>query len=204
MVIYPRGSAMKLSDHFPLDLRTTRWAHGRGWGSWVEGNCTLDQIWGGCGGRLRSLGQTACCLSLIPLAAQFASLPGNGRCVAGPQREGSARRRLSRGGAGEIPKRFFTFTCDWSLFPLQMVVEDLIDINDKPSVMRSLLLRHRHVNEHQGVLPFTKRKYNSYTSLQVRPIIAWSSSSEARSQLTLIDHHAYVIIVRHCDSRACI
>ncbi|KAH8369782.1 hypothetical protein KR093_000958 [Drosophila rubida] len=48
----------------------------------------------------------------------------------------------------------------------QMVVEDLIDINDKPSVMRSLLLRHRHVNEHQGVLPFTKRKYNSYTSLQ--------------------------------------
>eukprot|EP00099_Drosophila_melanogaster_P003528 NP_001163402.1 uncharacterized protein Dmel_CG8177, isoform L [Drosophila melanogaster] len=50
----------------------------------------------------------------------------------------------------------------------QMVIEDLIDINDKPSVMRSLLLRHRHVNEHQGVLPFTKRKYNSYTSLQVR------------------------------------
>lgn len=48
-----------------------------------------------------------------------------------------------------------------------MVIEDLIDINDKPSVMRSLLLRHRHVNEHQGVLPFTKRKYNSYTSLQV-------------------------------------
>ncbi|XP_034483034.1 anion exchange protein 3 isoform X2 [Drosophila innubila] len=48
----------------------------------------------------------------------------------------------------------------------QMVVDDLIDINDKPSVMRSLLLRHRHVNEHQGVLPFTKRKYNSYTSLQ--------------------------------------
>lgn len=49
-----------------------------------------------------------------------------------------------------------------------MVIEDLIDINDKPSVMRSLLLRHRHVNEHQGVLPFTKRMYNSYTSLQVR------------------------------------
>ncbi|XP_032573712.1 anion exchange protein 3 isoform X3 [Drosophila sechellia] len=48
----------------------------------------------------------------------------------------------------------------------QMVIEDLIDINDKPSVMRSLLLRHRHVNEHQGVLPFAKRKYNSYTSLQ--------------------------------------
>ncbi|KAL9905640.1 band 3 anion transport protein isoform X5 [Glossina fuscipes] len=48
----------------------------------------------------------------------------------------------------------------------QMVVEDLIHVNDKPAVMRSLLLRHRHVNEHQSVLPFTKRKYNSYTSLQ--------------------------------------
>ncbi|XP_030372867.1 band 3 anion transport protein isoform X4 [Scaptodrosophila lebanonensis] len=48
----------------------------------------------------------------------------------------------------------------------QMVIEDLINIDAKPSVMRSLLLRHRHVNEHQSVLPFTKRKYNSYTSLQ--------------------------------------
>jgi len=66
-----------------LDLRTTGWAYGRGWGSWVEGNGALDQIWGGCGGGLRSLGQTACCLSLIPLAAQFASLPGNGRCPPG-------------------------------------------------------------------------------------------------------------------------
>jgi len=56
-----------------------------------------------------------------------------------------------------------------------MVVEDLIDINDKPSVMRSLLLRHRHVNEHQGVLPFTKRKYNSYTSLQVIENNQWIS-----------------------------
>ncbi|XP_034483033.1 anion exchange protein 3 isoform X1 [Drosophila innubila] len=60
----------------------------------------------------------------------------------------------------------------------QMVVDDLIDINDKPSVMRSLLLRHRHVNEHQGVLPFTKRKYNSYTSLQ----LLWMGA-EASQQL---------------------
>ncbi|KAM7358803.1 anion exchange protein Ae2 isoform 5-T8 [Cochliomyia hominivorax] len=48
----------------------------------------------------------------------------------------------------------------------QMVVEDLINTDDKPSVLRSLLLRHRHVNEHQSGFPFTKRKYNSYTSLQ--------------------------------------
>lgn len=48
-----------------------------------------------------------------------------------------------------------------------MVVEDLISSNDKPIVMRSLLLRHRHVPEHHSGFPFTKRKYNSYTSLQV-------------------------------------
>ncbi|XP_070135793.1 band 3 anion transport protein isoform X3 [Drosophila bipectinata] len=60
----------------------------------------------------------------------------------------------------------------------QMVIEDLIDINDKPSVMRSLLLRHRHVNEHQGVLPFTKRKYNSYTSLQ----FLWMGAESSQPQ----------------------
>ena len=48
-----------------------------------------------------------------------------------------------------------------------MVIDDLINTDDKPSVLRSLLLRHRHVNEHQSGFPFTKRKYNSYTSLQV-------------------------------------
>ncbi|XP_039966840.1 band 3 anion transport protein isoform X2 [Bactrocera tryoni] len=49
----------------------------------------------------------------------------------------------------------------------QMVVEDLINAEDKPALMRSLLLRHRHVNEHQSGFPFTKRKYSSYTSLQL-------------------------------------
>ncbi|XP_037810196.1 electrogenic sodium bicarbonate cotransporter 1 isoform X2 [Lucilia sericata] len=49
----------------------------------------------------------------------------------------------------------------------QMVIEDLINSDDKPSVLRSLLLRHRHVNENQNGFPFTKRKYNSYTSLQL-------------------------------------
>ncbi|XP_032599357.1 anion exchange protein 3 isoform X3 [Drosophila grimshawi] len=66
----------------------------------------------------------------------------------------------------------------------QMVVDDLIDINDKPSVMRSLLLRHRHVNEHQGVLPFTKRKHSSYTSLQhlIPKSLLWMGT-EATQQL---------------------
>lgn len=69
---------------------------------------------------------------------------------------------------------------------MQMVVDDLININDKPSVMRSLLLRHRHVNEHQGVLPFTKRKYNSYTSLQVRQRSAIDLSVDLLNSLTYI------------------
>ncbi|XP_044570584.1 anion exchange protein 3 isoform X3 [Drosophila ananassae] len=66
----------------------------------------------------------------------------------------------------------------------QMVIEDLIDINDKPSVMRSLLLRHRHVNEHQGVLPFTKRKYNSYTSLQqlIPKSFLWMGAESSQQQ----------------------
>lgn len=50
-----------------------------------------------------------------------------------------------------------------------MVVEELINADDKPTVMRALLLRHRHVNEHShSGFPFVKRKYSSYTSLQVR------------------------------------
>ncbi|XP_037938410.1 anion exchange protein 3-like isoform X1 [Teleopsis dalmanni] len=49
----------------------------------------------------------------------------------------------------------------------QMVIDELISSSDKPAVMRSLLLRHRHVNEYQSAFPFTKRKYNSYTSLQL-------------------------------------
>lgn len=66
---------------------------------------------------------------------------------------------------------FFFTTCNLLLNNLQMVVEDLIHTDDKPSVLRSLLLRHRHVNEHQSGFPFTKRKYSSYTSLQVCKIL---------------------------------
>uniref|UniRef100_A0A2M3YY57 Anion exchange protein n=1 Tax=Anopheles braziliensis TaxID=58242 RepID=A0A2M3YY57_9DIPT len=50
----------------------------------------------------------------------------------------------------------------------QMVVDELIHEDDKPVIMRALLLRHRHVNEssHGGFSFGPKRKYSSYTSLQ--------------------------------------
>lgn len=50
----------------------------------------------------------------------------------------------------------------------QMVMEELILPEDKSVVMRSLLLRHRHVHEHDRGFRFgSKRNYSSYTSLQV-------------------------------------
>ncbi|XP_011258427.1 band 3 anion exchange protein isoform X2 [Camponotus floridanus] len=49
----------------------------------------------------------------------------------------------------------------------QMVVEELILADDRPVVMRALLLRHRHVHEHERGFRFGgKRSYSSYTSLQ--------------------------------------
>ncbi|XP_053623673.1 anion exchange protein 3 isoform X2 [Plodia interpunctella] len=50
-----------------------------------------------------------------------------------------------------------------------MVSEGLIEEDDKPVVMRSLLLRHRHVNEDRSLLhrfSISSRKHSSYTSLQ--------------------------------------
>nr|CAD7207368.1 unnamed protein product [Timema douglasi] len=47
-----------------------------------------------------------------------------------------------------------------------MVVDELILPEDKPTVMRALLLRHRHVNEHDRFRFGTKRSFASYTSLQ--------------------------------------
>lgn len=47
-----------------------------------------------------------------------------------------------------------------------MVIEDLLQADDKSTVMRALLLRHRHVNE-SGGFHFPRRKFSSYTSLQV-------------------------------------
>lgn len=45
--------------------------------------------------------------------------------------------------------------------------EDLIREDDKAKIMRMLLLRHRHVNEHHD-RRFGFHKKHSYTSLQVR------------------------------------
>lgn len=52
----------------------------------------------------------------------------------------------------------------------QMVIEELILPEDRPVVMRALLLRHRHVNENDRFRFSTKRNYASYTSLQVQSI----------------------------------
>ncbi|XP_075163574.1 anion exchange protein Ae2 isoform X2 [Haematobia irritans] len=71
----------------------------------------------------------------------------------------------------------------------QMVVDDLIHIDDKPSVLRSLLLRHRHVNEHQSGFPFTKRKYNSYTSLQLL-LLGSENNNHQNLQLQRVCGHA--------------
>jgi solute carrier family 4 anion exchanger 2 len=49
----------------------------------------------------------------------------------------------------------------------QMVVDELIEPEDKPTIMRALLLRHRHVNEHDRFRFSTRRTFSSYTSLQV-------------------------------------
>lgn len=50
----------------------------------------------------------------------------------------------------------------------QMESKELIHHDDKPKLLRSLLLRHRHVNENAHGFPFgTRRKFSSYTSLQV-------------------------------------
>ncbi|PSN30594.1 Anion exchange protein 2 [Blattella germanica] len=48
----------------------------------------------------------------------------------------------------------------------QMVIDELIEPEDKPTVMRALLLRHRHVNEHDRFRFGMKRTFSSYTSLQ--------------------------------------
>ncbi|KAK6629364.1 hypothetical protein RUM43_003181 [Polyplax serrata] len=48
----------------------------------------------------------------------------------------------------------------------QMVIEEFIDESDKATVMRALLLRHRHVNEHDRFRFAMKRNFSSYTSLQ--------------------------------------
>ncbi|XP_012266034.2 band 3 anion transport protein isoform X2 [Athalia rosae] len=62
----------------------------------------------------------------------------------------------------------------------QMVVEELILADDRPVVMRALLLRHRHVNEHERFRFGGKRNYASYTSLQS----IWLEEEEAAQEAT--------------------
>ncbi|XP_022832552.1 anion exchange protein 3 isoform X4 [Spodoptera litura] len=47
-----------------------------------------------------------------------------------------------------------------------MVAEGLIEEDDKPVVMRSLLLRHRHVHDDRFRFSISGKKHSSYTSLQ--------------------------------------
>lgn len=50
----------------------------------------------------------------------------------------------------------------------KMVEERLIEEDDGPIVMRSLLLRHKHVHDERGFrFSIGGRKHSSYTSLQV-------------------------------------
>lgn len=59
-----------------------------------------------------------------------------------------------------------------------MVIDELITEDDKPTLLRALLLRHRHVNEHShGTFNFgLKKKYSSYSSLTVRNAIHFNSN----------------------------
>ncbi|XP_055630442.1 anion exchange protein 3 isoform X3 [Toxorhynchites rutilus septentrionalis] len=62
----------------------------------------------------------------------------------------------------------------------QMVIDELIHEDDKPVIMRALLLRHRHVNEHShnGFHFGPKRKYSSYSSLQSLSLRAEDGNGE--------------------------
>ena len=76
----------------------------------------------------------------------------------------------------------------------QMVVEELILPEDRPVVMRALLLRHRHVHDHDRGFRFGgKRNYSSYTSLQVTVIAAVCPSFCC---------YIYLSVVRTHDTRA--
>ncbi|XP_043784468.1 anion exchange protein 2 isoform X3 [Apis laboriosa] len=73
----------------------------------------------------------------------------------------------------------------------QMVIEELILPEDRPVVMRALLLRHRHVHDHDRGFRFGgKRNYASYTSLQnlndTKPKIV-SSNLALDSNHTVVD-----------------
>lgn len=86
---------------------------------------------------------------------------------------------------------------------------NLIHHDDKPKLLRALLLRHRHVNESAHGFPFgARRKFSSYTSLQVtsNPI----SVFRIKHIFIIIPHpqcHSHSVVVskkrrekKHCSS----
>lgn len=70
-------------------------------GPGVEGDGPLDQVRGGRGGGRGPVGPAARRLPVVPLAAQSAPLPRDGRRADGPGGEGSALGGVPRGGAGK-------------------------------------------------------------------------------------------------------
>ncbi|XP_034170972.1 anion exchange protein Ae2 isoform X2 [Osmia lignaria lignaria] len=70
----------------------------------------------------------------------------------------------------------------------QMVIEELILPEDRPVVMRALLLRHRHVHDHDRGFRFGgKRNYSSYTSLQSVGLEEEEAAREASENHNLND-----------------
>lgn len=73
--------------------------------------------------------------------------------------------------------------------------KSLIHHDDKPKLLRALLLRHRHVNENAHGFPFgTRRKFSSYTSLQVTSIEYTLSFEIFYSPLSSSNHHTFHIV----------
>ena len=66
----------------------------------------------------------------------------------------------------------------------QMAVDQLIKEEEKPTLIRALLLRHRHVNEHER-FRFMRRNTASYSSLQVPIIFLFASIYIALSSKNL-------------------
>lgn len=50
----------------------------------------------------------------------------------------------------------------------QMAIDQLIEDNDKSKIMRTLLLRHKHVSEYQEKTFRPFRRSSTYSSLQVK------------------------------------
>lgn len=84
----------------------------------------------------------------------------------------------------------------------QMVVEELILAEDRPVVMRALLLRHRHVHDHDRGFRFSgKRNYSSYTSLQV---ILPAVETRLSNVITCVSYPSTAAVVEHAMNVLCL